>query len=173
MENSPEEIKLLQAREGLWTVLVVNTPSGFASDQGAHEHLTPIAQYIRAMASSLITVKINSQSILDALKRKLQECEGSGLFDDKNFTKTNIYHWTVRTCDELQSCNASTLRFVHRIMNTHVAKLRREAHRSEKAGVDYWVGQLEDELFNLEDLQDQILGLKGQIQESVSILLFT
>lgn len=161
--NAPEEIKL-------WTVLVVNTPSDFASDRGAHEHLTPIAQYFRAIASSLITAKINTQSILDILRQKLQDCEGGCLFDDENFTKSNIYHWTVRTCDELQSCNASTLRFVHRIMDTHVAKLRREAHPSEKVGVDYWVGQLEDELFNLEDLQDQILGLKGQVQESRNAL---
>lgn len=164
-----EEVKLLQEPAGLWTILAINSPPGFAADQGAHEHLTPVAQYFRAIASSLITVRTNSQSILDILRRKLQNVEGGDLFDDENYTTSNVYHWTVRTCDELRTCNAATLRFVRRAMETHVAKLRREAHVSEMTGVEYWTEQLESGIFDLEDLQEQITGLKGQVQESVSL----
>jgi hypothetical protein len=167
-ENTPESIGLLQNPEGLWTVLALNTPSGLGNHQGAHEHLTPIAQYFRAIAAATINARMSHQALLTALRNKLHIHEGDGLIDDENFTRSNIYHWTVRTCDELQSHNAATLKFLRHSMITHFGKLHRGAHNSEKQGVDYWKTQLDGEIFQLDDLQSQIIALKKQVQEDVS-----
>ncbi|KAF2680728.1 hypothetical protein K458DRAFT_87165 [Lentithecium fluviatile CBS 122367] len=170
-EESPtkqEEVNLLHSLQGFWTVLVVNCIPGFAS---AHtEHLTPVAQYIRGLTSSLVTLRMSTQSILDALRVKLDACEGRDLFDDENFTKSTLYHWTVRTCEELRNTNSSTIRFVRRLIPTHVRKVAGMANASESSGIAFWTDQLEEELSNLEDLQDQVSALKTQVQESRNAL---
>jgi hypothetical protein len=166
--NAPEHVELLRDPQGLWTVLAVNVPPGLGVDQGAHEHLTPISQYFRAISAAIITAKIHQQAILAALKDKLRSQEGGSLIDDEEFTKSNLYHWSVRTCDELQTQNAATLRFLRHTITTHITKLHLEAHSSEKEGVDHWRARLDEEIFQLDDLQSQILALKTQVHEDVS-----
>lgn len=167
-EESPtkqEDVALLRSLKGFWTVLVVNCIPGYAT---AHnEHLTPVAQYIRGLTSSLVTLRMSTQSILDALKVKLDACEGRDLFDDEKFTKSTLYHWTVRMCEELRNTNATTIRFIRRLITTHVRKVANMANDSESPGIAFWTDQLEEELSNLEDLQDQVSALKTQVQESV------
>lgn len=166
--NAPEHVELLRNPQGLWTVLAVNVPPGLGVDQGAHEHLTPISQYFRAISAAIITARIHQQAILTALKDKLRSQEGGSLIDDEEFTRSNLYHWSVRTCDELQTQNAATLKFLRHTIITHITRLHLEAHSSEKKGVDHWRARLDEEIFQLDDLQSQILALKTQVQEDVS-----
>ncbi|OAL53577.1 hypothetical protein IQ07DRAFT_313783 [Pyrenochaeta sp. DS3sAY3a] len=163
--NAPEHVDLLRNPQGLWTVLAVNVPPGLGVDQGAHAHLTPISQYFRAISTAIITARIHQQAIVTAIKDKLRSQEAGSLIDDEEFTRSNLYHWSVRTCDELQTQNAATLKFLRRTITTHVAKLHREAHSSEEQGVDHWRARLDEEIFQLDDLQSQILALKIQVQE--------
>jgi hypothetical protein len=146
----------------------VNSPSRFAADESPPEYLTPVAQYVRGMTSSLVVQRQNAESILDALRERIERSDGDSLFDDEDFTKSNLYHWTVRTCDELRNTISGTLRFMQRARKSQIDWLRNEAHMSEKLGIDYWTSQLEDEVFKLEDVQDQISALNAQVQESVS-----
>jgi hypothetical protein len=163
-----EQRSFLKSPEGFWVVLAVNSPSRFAADEGPPEHLTPIAQYMRGVTSSLVVQRQNAESILDALREKIERSDGDSLFDDEKFTKSNLFHWTVRTCDELRNTISGTLRFMQRAKRSQIDWLRSEAPVSEKLGINYWTRQLDDEVFNLEDVQDQIAALNAQVQESVS-----
>lgn len=171
-EKSPfkaEDLDLLGSLTRFWVVLAVNCVPGFATDKDADQHLAPITQYIRGITSSLVTARLSTQSILDALKNKLDACENGELFDDENFAKSTLFHWTVRTCEQLRTTNKSSLRFVRRILPTHVQKFANMAHSSERIGIAFWTSQLEDELMKLDDLQDQISALSTQVQESVPL----
>jgi hypothetical protein len=163
-----EQRSFLKSPEGFWVVLAVNSPSRFAADEGPPEHLTPIAQYMRGVTSSLVVQRQNAESILDALREKIERSDGDSLFDDEKFTKSNLFHWTVRTCDELRNTISGTLRFMQRAKRSQIDWLRSEAPVSEKLGINYWTSQLDDEVFNLEDVQDQTAALNAQVQESVS-----
>ena len=81
--NAPEHAELLRNPQGLWTVLAVNVPPELGVDQGAHEHLTPISQYFRAISAAIITARIHQQAIVTALKDKLHRQEGGSLIDDE------------------------------------------------------------------------------------------
>lgn len=166
-ESREEEVNLLRTPEALWTVLVVNCSSEFVSDHGPQQYLTPIAQYIRGIASSLSTQRINTQSIYDIIREGLKISDEGSIFDDEHFTKSTSYHWAVKTCDELDESIGSTLRFIRRLLNTQVDKLSREAHIYERHGVDYWAQKLREEVFALEDLQAQIMSMSAQVKESV------
>jgi hypothetical protein len=54
-EFHEEEVNLLKVPEALWTLLVVNCSSEVTFDHRTRHHFTPIAQYIRGIASSLST----------------------------------------------------------------------------------------------------------------------
>ncbi|KAF2258987.1 hypothetical protein CC78DRAFT_537401 [Lojkania enalia] len=165
-----EEVQLLQAPQGQWTVLVVNSSPWFSSNQSASQHLTPIAQYLRGVAFSLHTQRLNAESIYDTMRERLKDCYDGSLFDDEQYTKSALYHWTIRTCDELRESVSSSLRFLRRALDNQMNELCRNAHSYEKLGVDYWKQQLEDEIYNLEELQSQILALNLQAQESRNAL---
>lgn len=137
-------------------------------DQEGSRYLTPIAQYIRGITSSLRTQHDNAEAIYNALRDQIRNFDSDSLFDDEHFTMSTLYHWTIKTCDELRESIASTLRFVRRACDRHLMAIFDEAHPQEKNGLDFWRHQLEDELFALEDLQAQIIALTAQVQESVS-----
>ena len=166
-ESREEETDLLRTPQALWTVLVVNCPSNLASDHGPPQHLTPISQYIRGMASCLVTQRINAQTIYEAIKDELNRCGGDSLFDDEHFTKSTLYHWAVKACDELAESISSSLRFLRKMLEIQVQKLCHESHEYEKLGVKYWMQQIDEEMFALEDMQSQIVALRVQVQESV------
>ncbi|KAH8587293.1 hypothetical protein B0O99DRAFT_656496 [Bisporella sp. PMI_857] len=145
-----EEVGLLRVPQALWTVLAVNCSSEFASAYEPRQHLTPIAQYLRGITSSLYTQRMNAKLIHEALKDALKSCDGASIFDDEHFTKSTAYHWAVRTCDELSESIASSIRFTRRVQG-HIDKLCAQ--------------QLKEEIFALEDLQAQILAMSSQVQE--------
>lgn len=168
-ESREEEIHLLRNPQALWAVLMVNRSSEFASDHGPIQFLTPISQYMRGVALSLCTQKNNSQEIYDALRDELKTYDGRSIFDDEHFTKSTLYHWAVKTCEELSESLASSLRFIKRVMETQLERLSLEAHAHERLGIDYWTQQLKEEIVALEELRSQILALNIQVQERVRI----
>lgn len=168
-KSCEEETELLTSPEGLWTVLVVNCPSRFAAQHEPSQHLTPIAQYIRGVTASLYTQRINAESIYETLIDQIRDCGDHSLFDDEHFTKSTLYHWTIKTCDELRESIASSLRFVRRALDSQINGLCKGIHCREKLGVEYWKQNLEDEIYALEELQAQILALNAQVQESVGL----
>jgi hypothetical protein len=170
-KSREEEVDLLRTPQALWTLLVVNCLSEFSSDHGPGQYLTPIAQYIRGIASSLFTQRMNAQSIFEALRDEVKLSDGRDIFDDENFTKSKLYHWAIKACDELSESIASSLRFIRRVQESQTDKLCREAHAHERLGVDYWAQQMKEEIFALEDLRAQILALTMQVQERVRIPL--
>lgn len=166
-ESCEEEISLLRAPRALWTLLVISCSAKFASDHQTREYLTPIAQYVRGITSSLYTQRNNAELIYEDTKNAFREYNSGSIFDDENFTKSTSYHWSVRTCDELNESIASTLRFVRTRLENQLDKLCREAHSYERLGIQHWLPQMKEEMFALEDLQAQIIALRGQVQESV------
>jgi hypothetical protein len=164
-----EEVELLSTPQALWTVLVVNSSSTFLASAEPRQHLTPIAQFVRGVASSLYTQKVNAQMIHNFLKSQLNTLDDGTIFDDEKFTKSILYHWAIRSCDALSESLASSLRFIQGMLNSNVEKLCCEAHDQEKIGVDHWAQQLKKEIFELEDLHAQILAMKSQVQESVRV----
>lgn len=164
-----EELDLLSTPQALWTVLVVNSSSTFLTSAEPRQHLTPIAQFVRGVASSLYTQQINARMIHNSLRNQLNTSDDGTIFDDENFTKSMLYHWAIKTCDALSESLASSLRFIQGMLNSNVEKLCSEAHVQEKIGVEHWVQQLKKEIFELEELHAQILAMKSQVQESVRI----
>lgn len=132
-----EEVDLLRTPHALWTLLVINCLSEFSSDHGPRQYLTPIAQYIRGIASSLCTQRINAQSIFEALRDEVKFSDGRDIFDDENFTKSKLYHWAVKACDELSESIVSSLRFIQRVQDSQKDKLCNESHAQERFEVDY------------------------------------
>jgi hypothetical protein len=169
--SKEEETELLRNPRGLWTVLVVSTPTDFVSRYKTPHNLTPISQFLRGIVASLCTQGINAQHIHRNLEDVLAHHDNSSIFDDENFTKSILYHRTIKTCGELAESIASNLRFMGRLRKTQLDKLCREAHTHEKPGINYWYHQIEEEMSNLEELREQILALSVQVQESVSSLV--
>ena len=167
-KSHEEETSLLHNPEALWTVIVLNSPTNLGYDHEPAQYLTPIAQYVRGMASSVVTQRNNAQGIYDAIKGHIADNEGEGMFDDKNFTKSVLYHWAVQACDELAESISSSLRFLRKTLETNVKKLCTEAHVYERLGIVYWMQRMDEELFALEDLESQIIALRGRVQENVS-----
>ncbi|EWZ27770.1 hypothetical protein FOZG_18512 [Fusarium oxysporum Fo47] len=165
-KSHEEETSLLRNPEALWTVIVLNSPSNLGYDHEPAQYLTPIAQYVRGMASSVVTQRNNAQGIYDAVKGHLADNEGDGMFDDKNFTKSMLYHWAVQACDELAESISSSLRFLRKTLETNVKKLCTDAHVYEKLGIEYWMQRMDEELFALEDLESQIIAFRGRVQEN-------
>ncbi|KAE9369271.1 hypothetical protein N431DRAFT_469196 [Stipitochalara longipes BDJ] len=169
-ESCEEEISLLRTPRALWTLLIISCSANFASDHQTREYLTPIAQYVRGITASLYTQRKNAESIYEDTKNAFRDHSSESIFDDENFTKSTSYHWAVRTCDELNESIASTLRFVRARLESQLDKLCHEAHAYEELGIQYWLQQMKEEIFALEDLQAQILALRGQVQESRNAL---
>ncbi|EHK22977.1 uncharacterized protein TRIVIDRAFT_222235 [Trichoderma virens Gv29-8] len=169
-ESHEEEISLLQCPQALWTVLVINSLQRFASDHSPAQHSTPIAQFIRGITSSLCTQRINAQYIYDALRNELKTCDDGSLFDDEHFTKSTLYHFAIKACDELEASISSSLRFVQKTRDSYVTQLCREAHAHERLGIDHWSQKMEEEISALEDLQAQIHAVGSQAQESRNAL---
>lgn len=167
-KSHEEETNLLRHPQALWTVLVINAPSQLASAHNSAEYTTPIAQFIRGVTSSLRTQKTNAQYVCEALRDELKKCDDDSLFDDEHFTKSTMYHLAMKTCEELEASIASNLKFLQRTLDSHITQLCNEAHSYEKVGINYWLQNMKEEIFALEELQAHIHTLRSQIQENVS-----
>lgn len=164
--NREEEIDLLKSPQGLWTVLMINYPQ-LDSHKELDTHLTPVSQFIRGMTAAIITQRHNAESIVDFLRLELQSCDSAGLFDDKNFTKSNTYHRTIQACNELKDSLDSTARFMAKLIAGQLKELRSVVHRDEKPGVEHWSRRMQEELFSLKEITAQVEGLNRRAQESV------
>ncbi|RYN73045.1 hypothetical protein AA0120_g12654 [Alternaria tenuissima] len=165
-----EETDLLKSPKGLWTVMVVNHALRLTLDQDQEpvENLTPITQYLRGISLSVNTQTMSAEAIYDHLKEQLAESENDSLFDDEQFSKSELYHWTIKTCDELRESITSSQRFLTQAFNKQISQLCLESNDSEKIGVDFWKMQLDEEMYALEELRSQIVALNAQVQESRS-----
>ena len=146
---------------------MVNSTSVVTSAYEPRQYLTPIAQFVRGIVSSLHTQQVNAQLIHDMLKDQLNASDDGSIFDDENFIKSTLYHWSIKTCDALSESLATSLRFIHGMLNGKVEQLCSESHEQERIGINHWLQQLKKETFELEDLQAQVLAMKSQVQENV------
>ncbi|KAI0382261.1 hypothetical protein F5Y04DRAFT_288018 [Hypomontagnella monticulosa] len=164
-ESHQEEISLLRNPQALWTVLVVNSLQKFAVDYRREEHVTPVAQFLRGITSSLCTQRMNARHIHDFLGEQLKSSDNNSLFDDENFTKSTLYHSSIQACDELETSISSSLRFMRGIRAGYLAKLCHEANSSERLGIDHWLQKMEEETLELEDMQARVHALSSQVRE--------
>ncbi|KAG9249715.1 uncharacterized protein F5Z01DRAFT_745981 [Emericellopsis atlantica] len=169
-ESHEEELSLLQHPQALWVVLVINAQRQFVFENRPAQHSTPIAQFIRGVRSSLYSQRMHAQSIYNALSEALKTCDNGCLFDDENFSKSTLYHFAIKACDELEASIASSLVFMRRTLNNYVTRLCKEAHPCEQTGIGYWSQKMEEETIALEDLEAQIHKLGSQARESRNAL---
>ncbi|KAF1932114.1 uncharacterized protein M421DRAFT_284651 [Didymella exigua CBS 183.55] len=171
--TNQEELDLLKLPQGFWTVMVVNCHERLARDMEREPtlHLTPVAQFLRGLTYSLRTLNLNAEAIYDQLKERLQTSDDESLFDDENFTKSNVYHWTVKTCHELRESLMASQRYVRRTFDKDITRLcEKDAHESERHGLVHWRTEHDAEMNTLEDLVSQIAALNASVQESRNAL---
>lgn len=169
--TNQEEIDLLKLPQGSWTVMVVNCHERLTKDMEREptQYLTPLAQFLRGLTYSLRTQNMNAEAIYDQLKEQLRAADDGGLFDDEQFTKSSLYHWTVRTCDELRESLLASQRYMTRAFDRKLTALcGKDAHDSEQPGLQYWKAEHETEMHALEELVSQIAALSSSVLESVS-----
>lgn len=171
-----EDIDLLANSEALWTVLAINAPThvvdGFRQEQ--LEHLTPLAQFIRGICITLVSQRIHLTHILAELKLRFasgrdgvheEGALSTNLFDDKSFSKSELYHWIIKTCHELSTSVDSNLRFVRDFKNTDLVSLQGRAHPFEKGGIEHWSTVFTDEMTNLERAREEVMVFREQVRE--------
>jgi hypothetical protein len=170
-QTREEEIGLLTNPKALWTVLIVNGPTGFALDVELPEHLSPCAQYVRGITASLYMQRAHAQRILRVLIDHVGETDNDSLFDDEMFTKSELYHWVIKICHELCGSLASNLKFIEKVLDGQINHLCDKAHGYESLGISYWLRKMKEEVYELDKLQTEIHMLREKVQESVSIPL--
>lgn len=171
--TNQEELDLLTLPQGLWTIMVVNCHERLAKDMEREptQYLTPLAQFLRGLTYSLRTQNMNAEAIYDRLKERLRDSDDESLFDDEQFTKSTLYHWTVKTCDELRESLMASQRYMTRAFDRKITPLcEKNAHISGQDGLLYWKAEHEAEMHALEELIAQISALCSSVQESVSRL---
>lgn len=168
--TNQEELDLLKVPQGFWTVMVANCHERLAQDLEREPtlHLTPLAQFLRGLTYSLRTQNVHAEAIYDQLKERLRTSGDESLFDDEHFTKSNLYHLIVKTCDELRESLTASLRFLRREFDNKITKQCENAHESERFGLVYWKTEHEAEMHALEELVAQVAALNASVQESVS-----
>lgn len=171
-----EDNDLLANPETLWTVLVINAPTqivdGFRQEQP--EHLTPLAQFIRGICITLVSQRIHLTCIFAKLKLRFASGRDShyetdafstNLFDDKHFSKSELYHWIIKTCHELSASVESNLGFVQGFKKTDLGLLQGRAHDFERHGVEHWSTMLTEEMSNLERTREEVMVFREQVRE--------
>ena len=171
-----EDIDLLANPETLWTVLVINAPThivdGFRQEQ--LEHLTPLAQFIRGICIALVSQRVHLTHIFAELKLRFASgrdgCQetstfSANMFDDKSFSKSELYHWIIKTCHELSASVESNLEFVRGFVSVDLILLQGRAHTFEKHGVEHWSTVLNAEMTNLERTREEIMVFREQVRE--------
>ncbi|KAK3377536.1 hypothetical protein B0H63DRAFT_477377 [Podospora didyma] len=158
----------------LWTLLTVNCIRSRGGNTGTDATTsqpttapTPITQFMGAIHDALQTQRADEQNILDALKNRLAESDDKSLFDDKDFTKSHLYHWAIKTCDTVCHSISSTLRFVDRLSEDSVANLniQFQPHESETPGIEFCERQWMRDVADLEELREQLVSCRKDVQE--------
>ena len=89
------------------------------------------------------------------------------MFDDRQFTKSRLYHWIMKICYDISSSVDTTLKFIHNFQHSQLASLSDGAHSYEKDGLTHWMTRLNEELAKLEAVQAEVQALKDQVRELV------
>lgn len=165
-----EEIGFLTAPRVLWALLTVNCNRSRSSSSENNQPtlLTPVAQFLEAINGALQTQRDDERNILDTLKARLAESDDRSLFDDENFTKSYLYHWAVQVCDMVCHSISSTTKFMSKISEDFLKKIEAESHPSEHPGIELWSRQWGREIANLEELREEFLLCRQDVQERVS-----
>lgn len=154
--------------------MVVNCHERLAKDLEREPtlYLAPLARFLRGLSYSLRTQNINAEAIYNRLKERLRHADDNSLFDDEQFTKSNLYHWTVKTCDELRESLMASQRSMTRAFDRKISSLcEKDAHESERHGVLCWKSEHDAEMHALEELIAQIAALCSSVQESVRVYI--
>ncbi|KAJ5314642.1 Glucose-methanol-choline oxidoreductase [Penicillium atrosanguineum] len=170
-EESPsheEEVGLLGCPQALWAVLIANGTTRFALDLEPLEHLSPCAQFVRGITTSLYMQRAGAQKIVGMLNDRLQEHGVDSLFDDESFTKSRLYHWVIKTCHELSGSVASNLKHIKVVVvEREIDELSDKAHAYEKLGLSHWRRKMREEVNELDKLQVETQTLREKVQESL------
>ena len=89
--------------------------------------------------------------------------------DDESFTKTELYHWMIKTCHEICTSIELSVKFIRIFAASQLPVLREKAHPYEKEGIEYWAGRLTEETTELDVLQTELHAIREQVRELVSI----
>ena len=173
-----EETSFLTAPGVLWTLLTVNCDRSLNRSSSSLDNrnkptiATPVAQFLGAMSSAMETQRIDERNILMALKDRLAELDSreDHLFDDENFTKSHLYHWAVQVCDQACHSISSTTRFISRISEDFLNEMKAKVHASESPEAELWSRMLAREAANLEELREEFLLCRQNVQERVSLI---
>lgn len=89
-QSRQEEQSLISKPVASWTVLVINgpvRPIGSRSRE-PQDFLTPVAQYIRGVCSTVYSQRFNILPIFQELKEQFNAADTETLFDDEEFSKS-------------------------------------------------------------------------------------
>jgi hypothetical protein len=134
------------------------------------EHLTPLAQFVRGICSAAVSQKANILPIIYELNEQLRASEDDSLFDDRQFSKSRIYHWIIKTCHDLCTSIQTNLKFLRDFRANQLPNLRNKAHSYERSGLEYWTLRLREEISELDKVQMEVNSLREQVRELVSAL---
>ncbi|KAF4628679.1 hypothetical protein G7Y89_g9480 [Cudoniella acicularis] len=162
-----EEHRFLENPEGLWTVILVNGSWRMAtrSNWEPQEYLTPLAQFVRGICSAVIAQKANIFPIIHELKERLRASEDESLFDNRQFSKSRLYHWIIKTCHSICTSIQSNLKFLRDFRINRLPQLRNNAHSYEQCGLEHWSLRLRDEISELDKVQIEVNALREQVVE--------
>jgi hypothetical protein len=164
-----EELDFLTSSQSLWNILTINCMRNrsSSSDENHQALPTPIAQFLSGIHGAIQTQRIDEQNVLDTLQSRLAESDDVRLFDDKDFTKSHLYHWVVKTCDMVCHSISTTLRFVDRISNDFVQGIDDKYHASDRPIIDFWLHKWMQEASDLKELREEFFSCRQNVQERV------
>lgn len=167
-----EEHSLISTPEALWNVIIINGSWHMAmvSSQEPVEYLTPLAQFIRAICSTVTAQKDHMVLLLQELKECLTASENDSLFDDRQFSKSRTYHWVIGTCHDLCASIQTNLQFLNKFKTHQLPDLRKKAHQYEICGLDTWISRLAETTTELEKLDIELHAFREKVRELVSFL---
>ena len=165
-----EENGFLSNPEGLWNVIVVNGNWRMASTSNLDpvEYQTPLAQFIRGICSAVISQRTNILPMVHELHEQVRASEDDSLFDDRQFSKSRMYHWIIKTCHDICTSIQTNLKFLHDFRSNRLPELRNKAHSYEERGLEYWSLRLREEISELDKVQMEVDALREQVRELVS-----
>ena len=165
------DTELLTAPSVFWALLAVNcTRSRSSGSASYYPHDTPggpVAQFFRAIHGGLQTQRTDGQEILEALQTQLAELDDQSLFDDKDYSKSYLYHWAVQVCDTLCQSISSTIRFMAK-SREDFENIKTGVSSSEQAALEIWSARCARKVQALEELREDFLSCKQDVQERVS-----
>ena len=95
------------------------------------------------------------------------------LFDDQSFTKSQLYHWIIKTCHEVSGSIETTLRFIRGFESYQLQKLQERANPYEKGGLAHWSTRLGEEMSELDMFLAEVKVFRKKVRELVRIAVYS